>query len=321
MTVSLQTPCLFIVVPCYNEEDVLPSTSRMFLDKLRGLSEKSVISKDSRIIFVNDGSSDGTWDVIAELSAMHPEIEGISLSRNRGHQNALLAGLMFARTRCDVSISLDCDGQDDVNAIDEMLQAYVNGNDIVYGVRCDRSTDSFAKRFSAQSYYRFLKAMGVEAVADSADYRLISARALDALAEFEEVNLYLRGMVPLVGFKSTCVFYKRQERIAGESHYPIGKMLALAIDGITSLSVRPLRLIAYLGLIVSALSFIGVCYSLISNVLGMTVTGWTSLISIVCLLGGIQLFCLGVIGEYIGKIFLETKRRPRFIVEQTTLDE
>ncbi|MEC4273300.1 glycosyltransferase family 2 protein [Adlercreutzia sp. R25] len=321
MTVSLQIPCLFIVVPCYNEEDVLPSTSCMFLDKLRDLSEKSVISKDSRIIFVNDGSSDGTWDVIAELSAMHPEIEGISLSRNRGHQNALLAGLMFARTRCDVSISLDCDGQDDVNAIDEMLQAYVNGNDIVYGVRCDRSTDSFAKRFSAQSYYRFLKAMGVEAVADSADYRLISARALDALAEFEEVNLYLRGMVPLVGFKSVCVFYKRQERIAGESHYPIGKMLALAIDGITSLSVRPLRLIAYLGLIVSALSFIGVCYSLISNVLGMTVTGWTSLISIVCLLGGIQLFCLGVIGEYIGKIFLETKRRPRFIVEQTTLDE
>lgn len=321
MTTSLQTPCLFIVIPCYNEEDVLPSTSNMFLDKIRALSEESVISKNSKILFVNDGSSDRTWDIISKLSTANSEIEGISLSRNRGHQNALLAGLMFVRGKCEVSISLDCDGQDDINAIDEMLQAYKDGNDIVYGVRCDRSTDSFAKRFSAQSYYRFLRAMGVEAIADSADYRLISARALDALAEFEEVNLYLRGMVPLVGFKSTCVFYKRQERIAGESHYPLGKMIALAVNGITSLSVRPLRLITYLGLVVSALSFVGVCYSLISNALGVTVAGWTSLISIVCLLGGIQLFCLGVIGEYIGKIFLETKHRPRYIIEKTTIND
>ena len=317
----MENPVLYIVIPCYNEQEVLPITAPMFLNKLHELAEKKLVSENSRILFVNDGSSDGTWDIIRALAASDEHYIGISQSRNRGHQNAVLAGLMEAKDHCDISISIDCDGQDDINAMDNMVRAYLDGCDIVYGVRNDRETDSFFKRTTAQGFYKFLSAMGADIVYNHADYRLISARALHELAKFKEVNLFLRGMVPLVGFKSTSVEYKRAERIAGKSKYPLRKMLALAGDGITSLSIKPLRLIMSFGVIVALLSFVGVIWAIVSALAGRAVAGWASMTCIICFVSGVQLICLGVIGEYIGKIYMETKARPRYIISERTWEE
>lgn len=317
----MENPVLYIVIPCYNEQEVLPITAPMFLNKLHELAEKKLVSENSRILFVNDGSSDGTWDIIRALAASDEHYIGISQSRNRGHQNAVLAGLMEAKDRCDISISIDCDGQDDINAMDNMVRAYLDGCDIVYGVRNDRETDSFFKRTTAQGFYKFLSAMGAEIVYNHADYRLISARALHELAKFKEVNLFLRGMVPLVGFKSTSVEYKRAERIAGKSKYPLRKMLALAGDGITSLSIKPLRLIMSFGVIVALLSFVGVIWAIVAALAGRAVAGWASMTCIICFVSGVQLICMGIIGEYIGKIYMETKQRPRYIISERTWKE
>ncbi len=317
----MENPVLYIVIPCYNEQEVLPITAPMFLNKLHELAEKKLVSENSRILFVNDGSSDGTWDIIRALAASDEHYIGISQSRNRGHQNAVLAGLMEAKDHCNISISIDCDGQDDINAMDNMVRAYLDGCDIVYGVRNDRETDSFFKRTTAQGFYKFLSAMGAEIVYNHADYRLISARALHELAKFKEVNLFLRGMVPLVGFKSTSVEYKRAERIAGKSKYPLRKMLALAGDGITSLSIKPLRLIMSFGVIVALLSFVGVIWAIVSALAGRAVAGWASMTCIICFVSGVQLICMGIIGEYIGKIYMETKHRPRYIISERTWKE
>lgn len=317
----MENPVLYIVIPCYNEQEVLPITAPMFLNKLHELAEKKLVSENSRIMFVNDGSSDGTWDIIRALAASDEHYIGISQSRNRGHQNAVLAGLMEAKDSCDISISIDCDGQDDINAMDDMVRAYLDGCDIVYGVRNDRETDSFFKRTTAQGFYRFLSAMGAEIVYNHADYRLISARALHELAKFKEVNLFLRGMVPLVGFKSTSVEYKRAERIAGKSKYPLRKMLALAGDGITSLSIKPLRLIMSFGVVVALLSFVGVIWAIVAALAGRAVAGWASMTCIICFVSGVQLICMGIIGEYIGKIYMEAKQRPRYIISERTWKE
>lgn len=314
-------PVLYIVIPCYNEEEVLPITSGLFLEELIKLMGRGKVSQKSRILFVNDGSTDRTWEIISSLSSENEHFEGLCLSRNRGHQNALLAGLMEARHLCDVSISIDCDGQDDIAAMDRMMDEFLSGCDVVYGVRSSRETDTFFKRATAQGFYKFMGSMGVETVYNHADYRLLSKRVLDELANYREVNLFLRGMIPLIGFKSTSVAYERHERMAGESHYPFKKMLALAVNGVTSLSVEPIHVIAAFGLIVSVLSFIGVLWAVISSLLGMTVAGWASTVAIVCFMGGIQLVCIGVIGEYVGKIYMETKHRPRFIVSQKTYEE
>ena len=311
-------PILYIVIPCYNEQEVLPITAPMFLQKINDLAAAGKISPDSRVLFVNDGSKDRTWEIINELATSNEHYVGICQSRNRGHQNAVLAGLMEAKSRCDITISIDCDGQDDINAMDGMVDAYRDGCDIVYGVRSKRDTDTFFKRFTAESFYKILNAMGAEVVFNHADYRLMSARALEEFAKFKEVNLFLRGMVPLVGFKSTCVTYERHERIAGESHYPLSKMLALAFDGITSLSIKPIRFITGFGVFVALVSFIGVLWAVIEAAMGLTVSGWASMTSIICFVSGVQLICLGVIGEYIGKIYLESKHRPRYIISETT---
>ena len=312
------TPILYIVIPCYNEQAVLPVTAPLFLEKIKSLAAAGKISEESRVLFVNDGSRDDTWKIIKRLSKEDPHYLGISQSRNRGHQNAVLAGLMEARDRCDITISIDCDGQDDINAMDEMVDAYLDGYDVVYGVRSSRETDSFFKRFTAQSFYKLLSAMGAEVVYNHADYRLMSARVLKEFANFKEVNLYLRGLVPLVGFRSTTVSYSRAERIAGESHYPLKKMLGLAIDGITSLSVKPLQMITGFGIFVAAISFLGCLWALITAICGKAVPGWASMTCIVCFVSGVQLVCLGIIGEYIGKIYLETKERPRYIISERT---
>lgn len=311
-------PILYIVIPCYNEQEVLPITAPMFLQKINDLAAAGKISPESRVLFVNDGSKDRTWEIICDLAARDPHYAGICQSRNRGHQNAVLAGLMEAKSRCDITISIDCDGQDDINAMDAMVDAYRDGCDVVYGVRSKRETDTFFKRFTAESFYKILNAMGAEVVFNHADYRLMSARVLEEFARFREVNLFLRGMVPLVGFKSTCVTYERHERMAGESHYPLSKMLALAFDGITSLSIKPIRFITGFGVFVALVSFIGVLWAVIEAALGLTVSGWASMTSIICFVSGVQLICLGVIGEYIGKIYLESKHRPRYIISDTT---
>ena len=312
---------LYIVIPCYNEETVLPITSKMFLDKLTSLIHTNKISDNSRILFVNDGSKDKTWEIICSLAEQDEHFIGISQSRNRGHQNAVLAGLMEAKDKCDITISIDCDGQDDINAMDEMVDAYLDGCDVVYGVRSSRETDTFFKRFTAQSFYKFLAAMGAEVVYNHADYRLISAKVLKEFANFKEVNLFLRGLVPLVGFKSTSVTYSRAERIAGESHYPLKKMIALAVDGITSLSVKPLQMIMGFGIFVAFVSFVGCIWALITALCGHAVSGWASMTCIICFVSGVQLICLGIIGEYIGKIYLETKHRPRYIISERTWEE
>ena len=311
-------PVLYIIIPCYNEQEVLPITAPMFLGKLQSLIQLGKISNQSRVLFVNDGSKDRTWEIITELSRQDEHFSGISQSRNRGHQNAVLAGLMEAKDRCDITISIDCDGQDDIDAMDEMVDAYQNGFDVVYGVRSSRRTDTFFKRFTAQSFYKFLAAMGAEVVYNHADYRLISSRVLQEFANFGEVNLFLRGLIPLVGFQSTTVSYSRAERMAGESHYPLKKMIGLAVDGVTSLSVKPLQLITGFGIFVALVSFIGCLWALITALCGKTVAGWASMTCIVCFVGGVQLISLGIIGEYIGKIYLETKHRPRYIISERT---
>lgn len=311
-------PVLAIVVPCYNEREVLPITCQLFKAELDDLAAKGKVAPGSHVLFVNDGSSDGTWQIIRDLAASDPVFRGLSLSRNRGHQNALLCGLMEARHHADATISIDCDGQDDIATMEAMVDAYLDGCDVVYGVRSSRETDTFFKRFSAQSFYKLLEHMGVECVYNHADYRLMSSRALDALSEFHEVNLFLRGMVPLVGFKSTSVYYERHERMAGRSHYPLSKMLALAMNGITSLSVKPIRVITLLGVFVCTLGLIGAIWAIVTAILGHGVHGWASTIVIVCLMGGAQILSLGVIGEYVGKIYLESKHRPRWIVSERT---
>lgn len=314
----MKKPILYIVIPCYNEEKVLPITSSMFLDKITELVKKNKISDDSRVLFVNDGSKDRTWEIIKELSEQNNHYKGICQSRNRGHQNAVLAGLMEAKDVCDITISIDCDGQDDINAMNDMVDAYLDGCEIVYGVRSRRDTDTFFKRFTAEGFYKVLNWMGAEVVFNHADYRLVSSRVLQEFANYKEVNLFLRGMFPLVGFKSTSVYYERHERIAGESHYPLTKMLALAFDGITSLSVKPLHMITGLGCGIALLSFIGVIWSVIVALTGHAVTGWASMTSMICFIGGVQLICLGVLGEYIGKIYMEVKHRPRYIISERT---
>lgn len=311
-------PILWIVIPCYNEEDVIPITAPMFLEQIQTMISKEKISAKSRILFVNDGSKDSTWDIICKLAQDDEHYIGISQSRNRGHQNAVLAGLMEARDVCDITISIDCDGQDDITAMERMVDEYLAGAEVVYGVRSKRDTDTFFKRFTAESFYKLLDKMGVEIVYNHADYRLISARVLQEFAGFQEVNIFLRGMIPLVGYKSTTVYYERHERIAGESHYPLSKMLAIAVDGITSLSVRPISIITGAGCAVSLIGFVGIIWAIITAILGNAVPGWASIVCIVCFLGGIQLLSLGVIGEYIGKIYLESKHRPRYIISDKT---
>ena len=312
---------LYIVIPCYNEEKVLSITSGIFLEKMQKLIQDEKKEKKSRIMFVNDGSKDRTWEIILELAKKDEHFIGISQSRNRGHQNAVLAGLMEAKDCCDITISIDCDGQDDINAMDQMIEEYYDGCEIVYGVRNKRETDTIFKRCTAQGFYKFLNAMGAEVVYNHADYRLVSSRVLQEFANYKEVNLFLRGMFPLVGFKSTSVYYERHERIAGESHYPLRKMLALAFDGITSLSVKPIRMITELGIIIAMLSFAGVIWSIVMALLGRTVAGWASMVCIVAFIGGVQLICTGVIGEYIGKIYMEVKHRPRYIISERTMNQ
>lgn len=312
---------LYLIIPCYNEEKVLPITSKLFLDKIQELVVKEKISDDSRIMFVNDGSRDSTWEIIKKLSEENSHFIGISQSRNRGHQNAVLAGLMEAKDMADITVSIDCDGQDDINAVEAMVDAYHNGAEVVYGVRSKRTTDTFFKRFTAESFYKLLRSMGVESVYNHADYRLISSRVLQEFAQFKEVNLFLRGMIPLVGFNSTSVYYERAERLAGESHYPLSKMINLAVDGITSLSVKPLRMISGIGIAVSILSFIGVIWAFITQITGHAVAGWASIVCATCFMGGVQLICLGVVGEYIGKIYMEVKARPRYIISERTWEE
>ena len=311
-------PKLFIIVPCYNEEEVLPVTAPLFLEKIQDLQNKRKISAGSRVLFVNDGSKDSTWEIIEKLAKESEVFLGISQSRNRGHQNAVLAGLMEARDLCDITISIDADGQDDINAMDAMVDAYLDGCEVVYGVRSSRETDTFFKRFTAESFYKFLSLLGAEVVYNHADYRLISARVLKEFANFKEVNLFLRGLIPLVGFKSTTVEYARSERMAGKSHYPLKKMIGLAVDGITSLSVKPLQLIMSFGILVAGVSFIGCIWALITALCGKSVAGWASMTCIICFVSGVQLISLGIIGEYIGKIYLETKHRPRYIISERT---
>lgn len=313
-------PILYIIVPCYNEKEVLPITYGQFEDKIKQLIKDKKIDKSSKILFVDDGSKDDTWQLIKDYSVKSEYVLGISLSRNRGHQNAVLAGLMEAKEYCDITISIDCDGQDDINAMDEMVDKYLEGYEVVYGVRSKRETDSFFKRFTAESFYKLMHLMGAEVVFNHADYRLISAKVLNEFAKYEEVNLFLRGMIPLVGFRSTSVYYERHERLAGQSHYPLLKMLSLAFDGITSLSVRPIRLIAAFGLIVTILSFIGVIYCLCAIVFRHYVYNGTMMTSVICFIAGVQLLSLGIVGEYVGKIYLETKRRPRYIIEERTFE-
>lgn len=309
-------PVLYLVIPCYNEEEVLPETSRRLRDKLEGLVTRKLADPRSRILFVDDGSRDRTWTLIRELHQKDEVFSGLALSRNRGHQNALLAGLMYAKDKADAVISMDADLQDDVDAVDAMVEQYRNGCDIVYGVRSSRATDTFFKRFTAENYYRFLSGMGANVIYNHADYRLMSRRALEGLAQFREVNLFLRGIVPMVGYQTGTVEYERRERFAGESKYPLKKMLAFAMEGITSLSTRPLRLVTGLGFLVFLVSILMLVYSVVRWVEGETIIGWASLICSVWAIGGLILLSLGIIGEYIGKIYLETKDRPRFLVRE-----
>lgn len=312
---------LYLAVPCYNEEEVLQDTTIKLLKKYNQLIKNGKISDKSRIVYIDDGSKDKTWEIITELHKASPLISGLKMSRNRGHQNTLYGGLMTLKEYADVVISIDADLQDDINSIDEMLEKYEEGCDIVYGVRRKRDTDTFFKRFTAEGFYKILKAMGGEVIFNHADFRLMSKRALDAFADFGEVNLFLRGMVPMVGFKSATVEYDRFERTAGESKYPLTKMLALAWEGITSLSVKPIRMIMWLGIIIFIIAILFGIYSLITYFCGFTVAGWTSSFISIWALGGLQLFAIGVIGEYLGKVYLETKHRPRYIVEKFINDE
>ena len=315
-----KSPVLYLVLPCYNEEAVLPVTIPMFLEKLEEMLFHGKIDQESRILLVDDGSRDRTWELICQMAEKDCRCIGIRQSRNRGHQNAILAGMMEARKLADAVITADCDGQDDINAMDQMVDVYLDGCDIVYGVRSNRATDTFFKRFTAETFYKLLRVMGVEVVFNHADYRLMSSRVLQEFSKFKEVNLFLRGLVPLVGFKSSCVSYERHERIAGMSHYPLAKMLGLALDGITSLSIKPIRWITLLGAMVALLSFTGVVWAIIQYIRGHVVSGWASMTVIICFISGVQLIYLGVIGEYVGKIYMETKHRPRYIISDRTED-
>lgn len=312
---------LYLVIPCYNEEEVLPETSKRLKEKMQGLIEKEKITDTSRVVFVDDGSKDQTWQLIEKLHQADPLFSGVKLSRNRGHQNALLAGLHSVRGKADAVISMDADLQDDINAIDGFLEKYQEGCEVVYGVRSSRKKDTFFKKFTAEGFYHIMKFMGAEVVFNHADYRLLSNRALEGLFEFKEVNLFLRGIVPMVGYKSGEVYYERNERFAGESKYPLKKMLAFAFEGITSLSVKPIRFFIGLGILMFGVSILMLIYFLVQHFLGHTVSGWTSLIVSIWGIGGLQMLSIGVIGEYIGKVYLETKERPRFIVEEFLHEE
>ncbi|MCI9457655.1 MAG: glycosyltransferase family 2 protein [Oscillospiraceae bacterium] len=307
---------LYLVIPCYNEEEVLPETSRRLLEKLAGMVAAGMVTEKSRILFVDDGSKDKTWELISRLHREHRQISGLKLSRNRGHQNALLAGLMTAKQYADMVISMDADLQDDVDAVDRFVEEYYKGSDVVYGVRSSRETDTAFKRGTAQGFYKFMQALGVDIVDNHADYRLMSRRALEGLAQYKEVNLFLRGVVPLIGFPSAIVTYERHERFAGESKYPLKKMLSFAFDGITSFSVKPIRMITWLGVLIFIASIIMLLVLLVQKLFGYTVQGWTTLMGSIWMIGGIQLLCLGIIGEYVGKIYAEVKQRPRFIIDR-----
>ena len=312
---------LYLVIPCYNEEKVLPETSRQLKEKLNHLILNEKISPESRIVFVDDGSKDKTWEMISHLHLQNKIFQGIKLTRNKGHQNALLAGLMTVMDHCDITISLDADLQDDINAIDEMVDKYHEGCDVVYGVRSARKKDTVFKKITAEGFYKLINSMGAEIVYNHADYRLMSRKALEGLQSFEEVNLFLRGVVPMIGYKSDKVYYERKERFAGESKYPLKKMLAFAWEGITSLSTKPIKFISLLGGLIFIISIIMLVYSLVRHFMGETETGWTSMILSIWSLGGLQLLAIGIIGEYIGKVYLETKKRPKFIVEKYLSDE
>lgn len=314
-------PILYLVIPCYNEggsaqESCLELMAPRFLEKIDSLINSNIISDNSKILFVNDGSSDNTWEIIKKLVRSNPHFMGISLSRNYGHQSALFAGLMEARDNCDICVSLDCDGQDDINAIDQMVNAYNEGADVVYGVRSSRNSDNAFKRITAESFYKILEKLGANVVFNHADYRLLSSHVIESLSEFTETNLYLRGLVPLVGYQSATVEYERHERESGKSHYPLKKMISFALDGITSLSIKPIRIITGIGILFSLLSLVAIIWAIVATALGQAVAGWASTICVVGLIGGLQLLCLGVIGEYIGKIYLEVKRRPRYIISE-----
>lgn len=315
MTDNRDLPVLYLVIPCYNEEEVLPETTKRLTEKMIGMIRSEFIHADSRILFVDDGSRDQTWALIEEYSEAIPFVDGVKLAHNRGHQNALLAGLMTAMPLCDCAISLDADLQDDTDAIDRFVEKYKEGCDVVYGVRNKRDTDTVFKRTTAEGFYKFMKVLGVDVVFNHADYRLMSRRALEGLSEYKEVNLFLRGIVPLIGYRSDYVYYDRAERFAGESKYPLRKMLSFAFDGISSFSVKPLKLISNLGILISVLSIFGLLYALISHICGVTVAGWTAIVCSIWLLGGLQMLCLGVVGAYIGKIYSEVKQRPRYLIE------
>lgn len=307
---------LYLAIPCYNEEEVLRDSAEKLLNKYNTMMSEHKISFDSKIVFIDDGSKDRTWQIIEELHSENPVFQGIKLSRNRGHQNALLCGLMTLKDKADAVISIDADLQDDIEVFDEMIAKFEDGCDVVYGVRSKRETDTFFKRFTAEAFYKILNHMGAKVIFNHADYRLMSKRALEAFSLYKETNIFLRGMVPLIGFKSDIVTYERSERLAGESKYPLKKMLALAWEGITSLSIQPIRIITWTGLIIFLVSLVMIIYSIIAFFAGWTVTGWSSTLCSIWALGGLQLLAIGIIGEYIGKIYLEAKRRPRFIVEK-----
>ncbi len=318
---TVKNPRLAIVIPCYKEEEVLPITSKQFLSQLNSMIEEGLIAEDSKVVFVNDGSTDRTWEIIENLSKKESHYEGISLSRNRGHQNALLGGLMTVKDDFDITISIDCDGQDDISVMTEMVKKYHEGAEIVYGVRSSRETDTGFKRWTAQTYYKVLAKLGTEVVYNHADYRLMSTKALNSFADFKEVNLYLRGLVPMIGYKTDKVTYSRKEREAGESHYPLKKMLQLAIDGITSTSIEPIRLVTTGGVLITFISAIMILATIISKLCGNTVSGWASLMCVILFMGGVQMVSLGIIGEYVGKAYMETKHRPRYIISRNTMKE
>ncbi len=314
-------PTVFLVIPCYNEEEVLPETNRRLTEKMAALQKQGLADDKSHILYVDDGSRDRTWQLISDYHRENPLVRGIKLAHNRGHQNALLAGLMTAMEECDCAISLDADLQDDVDAIDQFVEKYLDGCDVVYGVRNKRETDTFFKRTTAEGFYKVMKLLGAEIVFNHADYRLMSRRALEGLSEYREVNLFLRGIVPLIGYRSDYVYYDRHERFAGESKYPLKKMLSFALEGVTSFSVKPLKLISNLGILLSILSVLGLVYALISYFTHNAVAGWTAIVSSIWLLGGIQLLCIGMVGTYVGKIYSEVKSRPRFRIEESLKED
>lgn len=314
-----EQPILYVVIPCYNEEEVLPETTKRLTDKLNTLLKDGRIHADSRIMYVNDGSADTTWELIQKYYAENPFVTGLNLSRNRGHQNALMAGLMEAKEHADIVVSIDADLQDDINVIDGFLTEYEKGADIVYGVRDSRKTDTFFKKNTALAFYKLMEKMGVDIVYNHADCRLMSKRALEGLAQFKEVNMFLRGLVPMIGYKTAVVTYDRDKRFAGESKYPFKKMLSFAIDGITSCSVKPIRLITSLGCIISVLSMALLIYVIIGYFMGGTIEGWATQIVLICFFGGFQIMSIGIVGEYVGKIYLETKERPRYIIQDELL--